>query len=65
MKGELIMALFGPGKEQKAAAENQVMQLLAEHEYLSDLMDEILVKAGRKEIEVDGEKGLIAVFVKL
>lgn len=49
------MALFGPSKEQKAAAENQVMQLLAGQEYLSDLMDEILRKTGKKEVGVDNE----------
>ena len=54
------MALFGPSKEQKAAAENQVMQLLAGQEYLARLMDELLIKAGKKEVEIDGEVGYIS-----
>ena len=49
------MALFGPKKEDKAAAENEVMRLLSQSEYLSRLMDQLLIITGKKEIEIDGE----------
>lgn len=47
------MAIFGASKEMRTAAENQVMQILASKDYLSMLMEELLVQSGKKTVIID------------